>query len=71
MDEVCTCVACKSQSWIISRDYVRCTKCGREYHVLVVAQGDNLIDIINNQYQLLPEPTSFISAGNAKTCEAG
>ncbi len=31
MEEVCTCISCKNQSWIIYRDHMECSKCKKTY----------------------------------------
>lgn len=56
MDEVCTCVRCGNQSWIIGREYVRCSKCSNEYNVRGIVLGGSLVDVTNDETQTRPSP---------------
>ena len=49
MEECCTCLICGTQSWIITEENIRCSKCGKSYRVFEDSMAKDLVRLINDK----------------------
>ena len=56
METVCTCISCKSQTWIIYQDRMECSKCGKTHKWPLnctdaeATKAQDLINLTNDNY---------------------
>ena len=56
MEEVCTCIICKNQAWIIYRDRMECLKCKKTYKWPLgctdgeATKAQGLLNLTNDNY---------------------
>lgn len=50
MEEVCTCKGCGSQSWLISKERMYCTKCKKTYKFFEDTLAVSLVNLTNDNF---------------------
>lgn len=50
MEEVCTCKSCGGQSWVISKEYIRCYGCKKTYKIFEDTFAVLLVNLTNDNF---------------------